>query len=144
MIALSDVHDFINTKLGLRLNPGFKVVNIRQGFEFLGIRFGGKELSLSDKKFFKIKTNISEAIHFKQDGIDTVLFKCIEGIAAYYGKLLPQNVLEEIDLFLLDCLKNKSGIAYSQKIIKDKKQIETYLEPLRFLSHKFQLEKVRF
>jgi len=141
--ALKDTKWFLEKKLKLNLNPGSSVKKIHEGFEFLGILFKGSDITVSKEKMAELKERIGEAIDIKKEKSLKDLIETIEGIGRYYGKILSQDILEELDDWIIDCLKSHINTAYQEGLFATKEEIEDVLSCVNFLSQKYQLFKQR-
>lgn len=141
--ALRDTQWFLRKKLKLFLNPGSQVKNVYEGFEFLGILFKGSEIGLKHEKIAEIKEKISDVIDKKGERSLKKLYETIRGIGGYYGLLLPQDILEELDEWTIDSLKKSLKKGYQDGVFSRKEEIEDTLSDISFLSQKYQLFKKR-
>jgi len=139
--ALRIAKSFLKKRLHLKLNPDYQIKNISEGFNFLGIFFNLDGISLSEKKFSELKEKILNAI--KTTPFPKKLCETLEGINRYYAKLIPQNILEELDKWLTDNLKEYIKNAYQNNIFQSKEEIKNLLKQIPFLSSKYQLFKNR-
>lgn len=137
--ALKDTKWFLEKRLKLSLNPGSSVKNIQDGFEFLGILFRGLEKTVSKEKMEKLKERISEARDLKKEKSVKALVETIEGISRYYGRILPQDILEELDEWMAACLKSQLNKAYQDGLFEKKDDIKTLLSCVNFISQRHQL-----
>lgn len=141
--ALKEITAFLLNKLNLRLNPDCGVSSVADGFKFLGITFKGSERGISDEKLASIQEKIRRAV--RKDGLVTgkSIGETLQGIASYYGKLLPQQFLEPLDQALADALKEQSRRSMEQGVITSKQQLEKVLNSIDFLSQAWQVRKTR-
>ncbi|HOV89593.1 MAG TPA: CRISPR-associated endonuclease Cas1 [Syntrophorhabdaceae bacterium] len=137
--ALKDTKWFFEKKLKLNLNPEYYVKNINEGFQFLGIFFKDSEITITKEKTDELKEKINNAIDIKKDGSLRHLTDTIEGIRSYYGKIISQGILEELDEWMKECLKKHLNSAYQDGLFDKKEEIETLLSSINFLSQKQQL-----
>ncbi|MGQ9569592.1 MAG: CRISPR-associated endonuclease Cas1 [Thermodesulfovibrionales bacterium] len=141
--ALKDTRWFLEKKLKLNLNPGSSVKKAREGFEFLGILFRGSEVTVSREKMDELKERINKAIDIEKEKSLESLKETIEGIGRYYGKVLSADIIEELDEWIIGCLKNHMNRAYQEGLFSRKKEIENILSSINFISQKYQLFKQR-
>jgi group II intron reverse transcriptase/maturase/CRISPR-associated endonuclease Cas1 len=141
--ALKDTKWFLEKRLKLNLNPGSTVKKVQEGFEFLGILFKGSEASVSAEKMNELRKRLTYSIDFTKEKSLTKLTETLEGMGRYYGKLLPQDILEELDEWTEECLKRQLNTAYQNGLLTDKKDVEVILSPVNFLSQKYQLFRQR-
>lgn len=106
--ALNEAIELITSYLQLTLNEGSEVVNVNEGFEFLGIYFKDQQIALSDKKFKKIVAKINNATRIGTGFITNKLKDVMQGISNFYCKLLPQDILAKLDDELMAILKLKA------------------------------------
>lgn len=139
--ALRDTQWFLRKKLKLFLNPGSQVKNVYEGFEFLGILFKGSKIGLKHEKIAEIKEKISDAIDKRGERSLKKLQETIQGIGGYYGLLLPQDILEELDEWTIDSLKKSLKKDYQNGVFSRKEEIKNTLSDISFLSQKYQLFK---
>jgi hypothetical protein len=141
--ALKDTKWFLEKRLKLKLNPGSSVKRVQNGFEFLGILFKGPEITISKEKMTELKEKINEATKITKEKSLKTLKEIIEGMGRYYGRLLSQNILEELDEWMVVCLKTRINNAYQNGIFGKKDEIEDVISPVVFLSQKYQLFRQR-
>ena len=141
--ALKDTVWFLEKKLRLRINPGSEVREVKEGFEFLGIFFKGTEKGLSEKKMAELKEKISSALSESKDKSLTKLYETLKGIGQYYGALLPSPLLEELDEWTVDHLKENLKRAYQEGLFRKKGDIQRALSDIPFLSENYQLFRNR-
>ena len=141
--ALEDTKSFLQKNLKLNLNPGGSVKRVQEGFEFLGILFKGQEKTISKEKMSELKGRINNAINFKMSKTPQTLIETIDGIERYYGRILSQDIIEELDDWMIACLKNHLNTAYQEGLFATKDEIRTILSPLNFISRKYQLFRQR-
>ena len=92
---LEQASEYLSQRLKLNLNPP-SVVPVSEEFDFLGISFVHGDLGLSETKKEKLMEQIA-AIKLTPVGLDRQGEKKWGGICSYYGKLLPQSILQEFD-----------------------------------------------
>lgn len=111
----------LETNFSLKLNPP-QIEKACDGVEFLGIIVSTKGLSLSDKKRKDILERIN-SINFIKSEISAKSQETLRGIKNYYGRLLPQNILQEWDCSLIERLniliRKNQGHIPSKKILSD-------------------------
>jgi group II intron reverse transcriptase/maturase/CRISPR-associated endonuclease Cas1 len=137
--ALKDTKWFLEKKLKLNLNPGSSVRRVHEGFEFLGIQFKGTEKTVSKGKMEELKERINKAIDIRKEKSFKDLTETIEGIGRYYGRILSQDILEELDEWMVECLKRHLGNSYQNGLFEKKEEIRTLLSSINFISQKYQL-----
>jgi hypothetical protein len=136
------VTDYLKNELHLSLNEGSQIIPVADGFEFLGTLFKDNNLNITKNKLKSISQKI-ETSSFIGHGFITKKFKETKrGLRAFYGELLPEKTLEEIDRIILDVLyrkttRNNLTQLNLDKIIKEVKQ-------LTFLSQFVNINKDKF
>ncbi len=137
--ALKDTKWFLEKKLKLKLNPGSTIRKVEEGFEFLGIHFRGAEKSISKEKMDELRERIDGVIDLGNRKTLKNFTETIEGISRYYGRILSQGILEELDEWIEECLKRHFNKAYQNGLFEKKEEMETILSSVNFLSQKYQL-----
>lgn len=92
---LKIVELYLDKELGLKLNTPV-VAEISKGFDFLGINISKKGLGLSEQKSCALKERIG-TFNISKDGFTAESIRSWQGIGNYYGTLLPEEVLVELD-----------------------------------------------
>ncbi|MFN3479763.1 MAG: group II intron reverse transcriptase/maturase [Thermodesulfovibrionales bacterium] len=137
--ALKDTKWFLEKNLKLKLNPGSTIRRIEEGFEFLGIHFMGAKRSISKEKRDELKERIDRVMDIGKEKTLKDFTETIEGISRYYGKILSQDILEELDEWIEECLKRHFNKAYQNGLFAKREEMETILSNVNFLSQKYQL-----
>lgn len=127
----------LKEKLFLSLNPA-QVSNFDEGVEFLGMLIRQSGLSLTEKKKEKLFERI-HAIQFQDNRITTKSIEALQGIKNYYGRLLPQPLLKELDSSLL--VRLHDWIKKDYKKIRSKVQLEKSLQEIQFFSDETNLSR---
>jgi len=138
---LADATNFLENMLHLKLNKEKYIKHATKGFEFLGITLLPGKITLSDKKFEKIKTKIFETCKLHNNRLSNKFYEAIQGISAYYGRLLSQDWLEKIDKVITDIVSKHLRKAYQKGILKNKEELSEAFKPLLFISQDYQLKK---
>ncbi len=141
-LALSEATAIITNQLGLALNEEGKVVPVSQGFEFLGIYFNNGQIDLSEKKYKRLVQKMAEAAGVGQGLVTQKLKETIQGIANFYGRLIPPTKLESLDNELMAILRLRSEALNNGKIRKDA-AIEQ-LRTVQFLAQTNNLNKTAY
>ena len=131
---LSQTEKFLKEKLDLSLNPPVISV-VKDGFEFLGITLGNGALQLSPSKKESILNDIA-TFHLAPGGLSKQAAKKWQGILAYYGRLLSQDALQELDQALYLSLQN--NIADNGKLFTSRSILELALRDIHFLTSSFK------
>lgn len=138
--AMGKINTYLTQTLQLAIKEEKKaIVNINQGFSFLGIYFKGMQIGINQAKKEQLKQAINDNTFFTKKGILSA--KCPEtlnGIAAYYGRLLPQSYLEEMDAWLIKALSRAAAKAFKHRYITAKKHLLAALERVQFFSLQYQ------
>lgn len=141
--ALQDVKTFLERDLKLTLNPGYGVKNVSEGFEFLGIFFQGDQKTITSEKLNSLKEKITNSIRTFAFKNPQKLKDAIEGIKRYYGQIIPQEILEEMDERILGAFKE----LLKESTLEEKRQrleeLRLILNQVDFSSSKFQLFRQR-
>lgn len=137
--AFEEAGHFLTRRLRLKLNADANVRNVNEGFEFLGITFRGMDRTLSEKKKEEIRERIAQAIVFHEGASLKGLFDTLAGIERYYGQCISQQVLEELDEWVIDCLKDRLDEAYGSGLVRTKADAAALLRGIPFLSQKHSL-----
>ena len=128
--------DFLKL-LNLSLNKEkTKVVNINDGFVFLGVRFFGKNRCVDNDKIQKIISNLHSASKEKSNFIDYIdeINAILLTLKNYYLKIIPPNSpqITQIKEHLIDSLAQKIALYKQNKSINSKKEFTLYLEKIDF------------
>lgn len=129
---LNETIDYIERKLLLTLNEGSLVKNIKHGFKFLGIWITDTGNFLLPEKIEKLKKSISESLDGQTNNLK--FQEVIDGIKAYYGNLIPSQILHPLDEFI----KNLWTEKIQGKKLKTIKLIKKELNQIRFITNEFQ------
>jgi CRISPR-associated endonuclease Cas1 len=140
--AFAEATDVIIYQLGLFLNEGGNVIPVKLGFEFLGIFFNNGQIDLSEKKHKRLVQKMSEAAGIGQGLITSKLRETVEGIANFYGHLVPQNKLEILDNELMTILQLRTEAIFARKLKKE--EIFEQLYSLHFLAQTNNIHKTEY
>lgn len=135
---LQQVISFLGSRLHLKLNEPL-IVPKSQSFEFLGIQISNGIVGVSQSKKDRLKQRIES---YSLDETGRLSGQCIKsqlGIKNFYGKLLPEPLLSELDSFLLDTLKQL--VAKHYKAIPNKSFLNDWLSKVEFLAAETILNK---
>lgn len=136
---LNQLSVYLQTHLGLKLNPPV-VVELRKGFEFLGITVSKEGLHISRKKEAELKERI-ETLAVTPKGMSPESLRSWNGIKNYYAALLPQPVLRTFDDWLYDRMKRLVSESYKQ--IANRAVLKRMMSEINYLSNEYQLHKKR-
>jgi group II intron reverse transcriptase/maturase/CRISPR-associated endonuclease Cas1 len=138
---LSKTEAHLKEKLKLSLNQPPEIINMNDGFDFLGITVKDKKATITEKKKADLTDRIN-TLDFNLDGFPIKSQRIWEGISNYYGKLLPQVDLEYFDSILMKRLI--SIIHQSTETFGSKTNLQYALSTFSFLSLQFKLKKKQF
>lgn len=110
--ALNHAVSILTTHLQLKLNEGSQVIPVEKGFEFLGISFSGTTLSLSERKYKRLVTKMTDASQIGEGLITEKLQEVLMGITTFYARLVPQETLCRLDDELMSVLRHKAEIEH--------------------------------
>lgn len=136
---LSQISNYLLSHLGLRLNPPI-LTELKKGFEFLGITISKNGLSISEKK----ENDLRERIHNIEIANRRLLPESLRswnGVRNYYGFLLPQNILKNLDDTLYSHIKQL--ITNHHQEISNRAVLKRIVSEVEYLSNEFQLYKKR-
>lgn len=127
------IETFIEKHLGVGLNPDKRVCPISDGFTFLGISFETGCYGLGEEKRKDLCEKIRESAFLTSDNcLNPGLFETLDGISAYYSKLVPENELLPLDVVLASCLGGE--VKSRAKTLKTQKMVREIMAPLRFFT----------
>lgn len=121
---------FLTERLHLSLNPPM-IIDLNDGFDFLGVHISKKGFSLSDAKKEKIRNKINQ-FDFTAEGFSPTSAKAWKGLHNYYASLLPQEVLGQIDAMLIERLTHL--ILRNINLIPSRAILSRILGEMEFLS----------
>ena len=134
---LGECTAFLHDRLKLQLNTPV-ITDIKKGIEFLGITITKKSLTVSDKKRNDLRERISSVDwtgrNFAEEGIQK-----LEGINNYYARLLPQDILQDFDEYLLSHLRKV--IQEKHETIPNKSTLYAALKKITFFSDEYTLTR---
>lgn len=129
---------FLKENLKLKLNDEPKVVHVSDGFDFLGITFKNNALTISQAKKDGLVKSLESEFNIRRNGeLAPDFLKVNENIRNYYGKLLPQNILQELDAELLQRVVSKTFRARKERIIGSKVHFEELLMQVKYFSFQY-------
>ena len=136
---LSQISNYLLSHLGLKLNPPI-ITELRTGFEFLGITISKNGLSISSQKETDLKERISN-IEIANKKILPEALRSWNGVKNYYGFLLPQNILQNLDDILYNHIKKLIILHYQE--IANRAVLKRILSEISYLSNEYQLYQKR-
>jgi group II intron reverse transcriptase/maturase/CRISPR-associated endonuclease Cas1 len=134
---LSQITAYLKDNLSLGLNPPI-IKEIAEGFEFLGIVVSKQNLSITPEKEKTLEQRI-HTFQITEKGISPEFYRVWQGVKNYYGKLLPQPILHQLD----EKLKARitSEVAKNFSLIKGQDVLTQMLNVVEFLSEGYQANK---
>lgn len=138
---LAKTESHLKEKLKLSLNQPPEIIDLKDGFDFLGITIKDKKVSITEKKRADLTDRIN-TLEFDMDGFPLKSNRIWEGISNYYGKLLPQEDLECFDAILIKRLI--TIIHENFNAFGNKSNLQFALGSFSFLSLQYQLKKKQF
>ena len=140
--ALNKAVELISQHLQLTLNEGTEVIPVEDGFEFLGILFKDKQLSLSNRKFRRLVSKMSTASIIGNEFLTKKLHEVLQGIRNFYCKLVPQDTLSKLDDELLLILRKKIDELKPGK--NKQREIISEVQQLEFFSTKHNFQRAEY
>lgn len=136
--ALKDAKHFLESNLCLNVNDGSKVRKVKSGFEFLHIQFDESRTTITDDRLKTLKQKLEKGIVIKE-GVPQInnLLQIMSGIKAYYGRLIPEQMLVKLDQSLSSMIIEKLKGGFRNKGGNKKRIIEEFLIKLEFLSKEY-------
>ncbi len=131
LLAKTETH--LKEKLKLSLNQPPAIIELKNGFEFLGITIKDKKTSITDEKRRIIVERIN-SLDFNVEGLTQKSFRTWEGIYNYYAKLLQQQDLEYFDEALIQRVK---FVIENTDVFKSKTALISSLNNIQFLSKQY-------
>jgi len=131
--ALKKTLNLIKT-LQVKVNEGYKIAPINEGFDFLGIQFKGGQISLSEKKKGRLIEKITIALANDHYLPGNQFAKILKSITNYYAKLVPPMELAFIDEKIISIISEKATF-------KSKKEANEKLANLIFVTNTFNDQK---
>lgn len=135
---LDEITSFLDSRLHLKLNTP-QLIEKTSPFEFLGIQLCNGTIALSDTKLTDLLQRINQ-FHLDSSGaLASESLKSYTGIKNYYGRLLPQPLLAQLDKALTDKLLNL--VETHHKAIPNKSFLSSWLSGLEYLSADYTLHR---
>ena len=134
--TLQELKKFLKT-LNLSLEETkTKIVHIKDGFEFLGVRFEGKQRSVVNERFQKSLSKIHMLGNNKQPFYSFVedLNNYLMTLKNYYLKLIENNTVQikQLQDAVIESASQKVYKSKSAKKIKSKKEFRILLQKVKF------------
>lgn len=130
---------FLEQRLKLHLNEPL-ISEVKEGFEFLGIKLDNRKLSISTSKREELHEKI-RLLDWNERGFHEKGLKSLQGIRNYYAVLLPQAYLSEFDEVLISHIKQL--ITEKWKAIPNKTVLQEALKAIDFYAEQNILQKGR-
>ncbi len=141
--AASTANYYLTKKLGLKLNSPPSVKPITEGFQFLGISFKNNDVFIDQEKRELLLNALGKEIYLdKQGNLNTLFFTIFDNIRNYYGKILPEAELENMDREFLQIVADRFFVARKDKIITSKTHFNRLLSSFDHFSYRFTSERV--
>jgi CRISPR-associated endonuclease Cas1 len=136
--ALKDAKHFLESHLCLNLNDGSKVQKVKSGFEFLHIQFNESRTTITDERFKALLQKLENCIVIKY-GVpqSNNHHQIMTGIKAYYGRLIPEQMLIKLDQSLSNMIVEKLGRNFGNNEGNKKRVLEEFLNNLEFFSKEY-------
>ena len=131
----NEATSYLKDRLNVELNIP-SITEICDGFEFLGIFINHDSYRISEKKRNDIMQRIA-SMSLTSKGLDHLSQKKWMGIKAYYGELLKEDILKEMDNALLRRLI--SLIENDSKIFPNRTVLAKALWNIEFLCSEYRL-----
>ena len=132
---LADIRTYLRDLLSLNINPPL-IAELTQVFEFLGIYFTSRGISLSEAKMAELKRHISE-MKISGGFLNARSRNTWKGIQMYYAAVLPQDVLYTLDKFTAQHFISLVR-ELSPDIIPGKKELSECFRDFEFLSQEMR------
>ena len=139
ILAKTETHLKEKLKLSLNLPPA--IIELKDGFDFLGITIINKQATITEKKREDLCERIN-TLDFGIDGFSQKSARTWDGISNYYAKLLPQPDLEYFDSILQKRLI--TIIHEKPDVFGSKSNLQFAIGTINFLSSQYQLKKKQF
>ena len=136
ILAKTEAH--LKEKLKLSLNQPPSIIDLKDGFDFLGVTIKEKKVLITEQKRTELCRRILE-LDFGADGLSPKSLKTWDGIQNYYAKLLPQEDLECFDSFLVTRLMATVKECFSN--FSSKTELQFALNTIVFQSQLYNKEK---
>lgn len=134
----NEITNHLQTRLKLSLNPSV-ITNIdTDGVEFLGLWIKRHCLTLSDAKLQELKSRIS-MFEFSEKGLVGRSLKSWDGLVNYYGKLLDDSLLSQLDGAFV--ARIKQVITADYRLFPSKTSLANLLITIPWLSADYSARK---
>lgn len=137
---LSKTESYLKEKLKLSLNQPPAIIDLKDGFDFLGVTIRDKKVLVTEQKRTELCRRILE-LDFGADGLSPRSLKTWDGMRNYYALLLPQEDLECFDSFLVTRLM--ATVKGELGRFSSKTELQFALNTIVFLSQSYNKEKKR-
>jgi group II intron reverse transcriptase/maturase/CRISPR-associated endonuclease Cas1 len=95
---LQTAAEYLHEHYGLRFNADAAVLPAAEGCTFLGVHINSQGINLPQQKHAQLVQRLYAALQADGKALPAAHWKeTMEGIARYYGRLLPETVLRELD-----------------------------------------------
>lgn len=131
------IKEELNSAFMLELNKPV-LCNFHEGVEFLGIVLSDTKLSITERKMNTLRERI-QSISFVKSSLSAKSIETLRGIKNYYARLLPQDVLKELDCQLMNRLS--ALINRNHHTISSKQELTANLQKVDFFAESSNLNK---
>lgn len=128
---LSKTETHLKEKLKLSLNQPSAIIDLKDGFDFLGVTIKDKKVLVTEEKRTELCRRILD-LDFGVEGFSSKSLKTWDGMRNYYAKLLPQEELECFDSFLMTRLT--VAVKEKAETFPSKKDLQYALNLITFQS----------
>lgn len=136
MLLCAGAEEYLKGRLKLTLNSP-SVVELSDGFEFLGMTIKKDSFGISDSKRAGILAEIA-SFSIGPDGLARKSAKRWAGIGAYYGVLLQEEELLKMDAAFYSCLENSVKTAW--RSFQNRSVLGKAISGFKFLSAEYRLK----
>ncbi len=129
---------YLENMLQLHLNEKVECISVKAGFEYLGLWFVDKKVTLSKGKKERLSEKIRLSLLKNERHLTEKLNETLDGMAIYYGKLLPREDLEALDQ---ECISHVRTFLADILPLQDKKSLKNLrdvLSGIHFLSNTYR------
>lgn len=114
----------------LQLNKPI-ICNLHEGVEFLGVIVSDSHIAITTQKMKTLQERIN-TVCFVKSALSSKSIETLRGIKNYYAKLLPQEILKELDCTLMNRLNTLIRKNYNN--IPSKKELAVNLQKIEFFT----------
>lgn len=141
--AFADTRTFLENTLKLKLNKEYRIRKAASGFEFLHIHFHQNRIGLTPERLEHLKDKVAKMFDGNAGLPDEEkAAQKLKGIINYYGQLLPEPIMIQLDLHFFELLGERA-VRVIQKKESTREEVKQWLEKLPFLSKRSENSRVR-